>query len=250
MVSKADSKLRICDTVNMSEIWIFGCARCFILALLTWAFVVGCVGPSKPPVLDHSPEFADRQPSRYIVASKDSLYSIAWRYKLDPLDLADWNAIKPPYIIYPGQTLRLTRGSRVARLRSVVKNVLGRSEKQLPQHWQWPVDADAQCCFGPDQKGLNYLLVPGERVVSASAGRVVYSGSGLRGFGHLLILEHADGYLSAYSINTRPSVVEGDTVRVGATLAQIKNGESFEQRFYFEIRHGGSAIDPRKVIDR
>ena len=75
MVSKADSSLIIRDTLCMSDIWIVRDTRYLISALLILilALVVGCVGPSNPPVIDRSPEFFDQQPLKYVVKPKDSL---------------------------------------------------------------------------------------------------------------------------------------------------------------------------------
>ena len=142
MVSKARNSSFICHTLQMRAIEILRFTWRYISALLMLisGLVFGCVGVSNPPVLDRSPQFVDQENVTYVVKVKDSLYSIAWHNNLDPLELAAWNGIKPPYIIRPGQVLNITSGISIARSRSKKTNVVNRSAKQAPVDWQWPVD--------------------------------------------------------------------------------------------------------------
>jgi lipoprotein NlpD len=89
-------------------------------------------------------------------------------------------------------------------------------------------------------------LPPGAGVFAAAAGRVVYSGNGLAGFRYLTIIKHDDEFLSAYSLNEKPLVAEGATVRAGTPVAGA--GQRGRQTLHFEIRREGEPIDPARVI--
>ena len=85
---------------------------------------------------------------------------------------------------------------------------------------------------------------------AAAPGVVVYSGPGLGGYKHLVIVEHGGGYLSAYSINAAPEVSEGGAVTAGARLAEMSGANAVARRLHFEIRRNGAPVDPSKVIGR
>lgn len=116
--------------------------------------------------------------------------------------------------------------------------------------WRWPVDVRPERGFGGDNRGVDYAVPPGRSVVAAAPGRVVYSGPGLAGYRHLVIVEHGGGYLSAYSLNVDPEVGEGTDLGAGARLAAIGGTSATDRRFHFEVRRHGAPIDPGRVIGR
>ena len=116
--------------------------------------------------------------------------------------------------------------------------------------WRWPVDVRPERGFGGDNKGVDYAVPPGRSVVAAAPGKVVYSGPGLAGYRHLVIVEHGGGYLSAYSLNADPEVGEGTDLGAGARLAAIGGTSATDRRFHFEVRRHGAPIDPGRVIGR
>ena len=116
--------------------------------------------------------------------------------------------------------------------------------------WRWPVDVQPERGFGGDNKGVDYAVPAGRSVVAAAPGKVVYSGPGLAGYRHLVIVEHGGGYLSAYSLNADPEVGEGTDLGAGARLAAIAGTSATERRFHFEVRRHGAPIDPGRVIGR
>ena len=116
--------------------------------------------------------------------------------------------------------------------------------------WRWPVDVQPERGFGGDNKGVDYAVPAGRSVVAAAPGKVVYSGPGLAGYRHLVIVEHGGGYLSAYSLNADPEVGEGADLGAGARLAAIGGANATDGRFHFEVRRHGSPIDPGRVIGR
>ena len=84
----------------------------------------------------------------------------------------------------------------------------------------------------------------GQDVRAASAGRVVYTGSGLRGYGNLIIIKHADSLLSAYAHNREMLVHDGQEVATGQVIAHMGEGTHQSAVLYFEIRQNGRPIDP------
>jgi lipoprotein NlpD len=84
----------------------------------------------------------------------------------------------------------------------------------------------------------------GQDVRAASAGRVVYSGSGLRGYGNLIIIKHAESLLSAYAHNREMLVHDGQEVGAGEVIAHMGTGPQQTPVLYFELRQNGKPIDP------
>jgi lipoprotein NlpD len=83
-----------------------------------------------------------------------------------------------------------------------------------------------------------------------AGGSVVYSGSGLKGYGNLIIVKHNSRYLSAYAFNRRLLVREGDRVKRGQALAEVGQAPNGQQLLHFEIRRDGSAVDPLQYLPR
>lgn len=85
---------------------------------------------------------------------------------------------------------------------------------------------------------------------AANSGVVVYAGSGVRGYGNLLIVKHDDVFLSAYAHNSKLLVKEGDVVKAGQTIAQIGDSGTDRVKLHFEVRRKGTPVDPAKVLPR
>jgi lipoprotein NlpD len=85
-------------------------------------------------------------------------------------------------------------------------------------------------------------------VLAAEGGTVVYSGSGLKGYGNLIIVKHNNSYLSAYGFNRRLLVSEGATVKRGQGVAEVGQASDGKYRLHFEIRRNGTAVDPLKYL--
>jgi lipoprotein NlpD len=79
---------------------------------------------------------------------------------------------------------------------------------------------------------------------------VVYAGSGVRGYGNLLIIKHDEVFLSAYAHNSKLLVKEGDAVRAGQTIAEIGDSGTDRVKLHFEVRRKGSPVDPTKILPR
>jgi lipoprotein NlpD len=110
--------------------------------------------------------------------------------------------------------------------------------------WMWPAAGRVLDNFETNTKGVSISGRLGESVLAAGPGRVVYSGSGLRGYGQLVIIKHNETFLSAYAHNSRILVKEGDAVRRGQKIAEIGATDTDRPKLHFEIRRSGKPVDP------
>lgn len=112
--------------------------------------------------------------------------------------------------------------------------------------WAWPVRGDLLYRFGDSGrlKGIGIGGRAGAPVTAAAAGRVVYSGSGLRGYGRLVIVKHNETYLSVYAHNRALAVKEGDIVKRGQKIAEMGDSDATRVGLHFEIRRFGRPVDP------
>lgn len=119
----------------------------------------------------------------------------------------------------------------------------------------WPVQGNVIAGFGPMGEGLhndgiNVAAVRGSPVRAAENGVVVYSGSELKGFGSMVLLKHADGYMTAYAHNDDLLVTRGQTVRRGQTIARVgSTGDVDRPQLHFELRKGRKAINPVSLLE-
>jgi lipoprotein NlpD len=101
-------------------------------------------------------------------------------------------------------------------------------------------------------KGIDIRGKKGDSVLAAAAGKIVYAGSGLRGYGQLIIIKHNDTYLSAYAHNDRIRIREGQNVKAGQHIADIgSSGTRTESvKLHFEIRRNGQPINPLTLLPK
>lgn len=119
--------------------------------------------------------------------------------------------------------------------------------------WQWPSDGQVIRTFaaqGTGKKGIAIEGTRGQPVRAASAGRVVYSGSGLVGYGKLIIIKHSDRYLSAYAHNDVLLVNEGADVVAGQHIASLGDSGTDRVMLHFEIRRDGQPVDPLQHLPK
>lgn len=115
--------------------------------------------------------------------------------------------------------------------------------------WGWPARGQIIAGFSEaSNKGLDIAGKPGDPVIASAPGRVVYSGSGLRGYGKLVIIKHNKTYLSAYAHNREILVKEGQSVVKGQKIAEVGNTDSDRPKLHFEIRKLGKPVDPAKYL--
>ncbi|MDE1165956.1 MAG: peptidoglycan DD-metalloendopeptidase family protein [Pseudomonas sp.] len=227
---------------------------------------------------------------QYAVRRGDTLFSIAFRYGWDWKALAARNSIPEPYTIHPGQTIRFDSGAAAAApvvaaqsqtsstpsskftmtrrpagtaAPVVVAPVAAASSAPEPTPvpagekvtggWAWPANGVLIGKFasnGSLNKGVDIAGELGQPVFAASDGSVVYAGSGLRGYGELIIIKHSDTYVSAYGHNRRLLVREGQQVKVGQTIAEMGSTGTDRVKLHFEIRRQGKPVDPLQFLPR
>lgn len=219
-----------------------------------------------------------------VVQRGDTLYRIATNHRISPLDLAMWNNVPPPYTIYPGQRLRLyPGGTRVAvgastAVRPAQPRPAPSSSSTPPSSmpprtvprplppaaaavapassniaWRWPAEGQLVGRYvagEPTKQGIDIAGVGGSPVRAAGDGVVVYSGSGLIGYGELIIIKHNAEFLSAYGYNRKRLVAEGDRVRAGQAIAEMGRSPAAVDALHFEIRRGGKPVDPSRYLPR
>ena len=194
------------------------------------------------------------QADQHIVRHGETLYSIAFRYGKDPADLARWNRLGDGSLIYPGQVILLsppTGGTARVSNRSPAPKPLPKIPSQPPPPWAWPTNGRVSVEFGGRPGTGTGILIDGklgQPILAAAAGRVVYAGSGLIGYGQLIILKHNDTYLSAYGYNASLLVAEGEKIKRGQRIATMGEGPERKARLHFEIRRNGKPVNPRQYL--
>lgn len=264
-------------TVRLAGTWVLG----------AW-LLAACTSTSKAPVVDLSADpaapAAQTAPrdaaATYIVRSGDTLYSISRAHNVSWQDLATWNNITDPSQLRVGQSLRVGAGSiqappaptgtAVAQVEpikevgveqrpldgSVVTTPPVTAPAMTPApvntsgiDWLWPASGKVISGFNEAlNKGVDIEGNLGDPVVAAADGVVVYSGSGLRGYGNLLIVRHDATYLSAYAHNSQLLAKEGQNVRRGEKIAELGQSDAPSPRLHFEIRRGGTPEDPMRYL--
>lgn len=216
-----------------------------------------------------------------VVQRGDTMYGIAFRNGIDARDLAAWNGISAPYTIYPGQRLKLYPGSgnATASRPPVSRPVPARPGGATPVtgtpsaptvrppvatapsrpppaptapvssgiDWRWPADGQLLSRYvagEPTKQGIDIAGSSGAPVRAASDGVVVYSGSGLVGYGELIIIKHNDAWLSAYGHNRNRMVNEGQLVKSGQQIAEMGRSGAARDMLHFEVRYNGKPVDP------
>ncbi len=251
----------------------------FAAALL--GLLIGGCGSTGPAPVDGWDWKGPVPDGYYLVRKGDTLAEIAQRRGVRFRTLAQWNGLKSPYTIYAGRLLRIQPpdGSPVPR-RGYVARTGSKSGKSAARAsrsggaksapavqsaapgsrraasgvaWDWPLDGRLLQGFlqgDRTHQGIRIGGRAGEQVRAAAEGKVVYSGSGLKGYGNLIIVKHNKKYLSAYGFNRRLYVKEGDNVSRGQAIAEVGQGAEGAYLLHFEVRRDGTAVDPILYLPR
>ncbi|WP_120996118.1 peptidoglycan DD-metalloendopeptidase family protein [Stutzerimonas urumqiensis] len=262
----------------------------WLCAAVLGLLLAGCATPPPGgvPVVDRN-QRAPVSEGSYLVRRGDTLSSIAIRFGWDWRALAQHNGISAPYVIHPGQRIVFGNSRRatpapgrapvpapavkptepavqVATVPDRPPLVTRPPEPQPPatpikiqpversaSGWAWPANGAVIGRFssnGSLNKGIDIAGELGQPVLAASDGTVVYAGSGLRGYGELVIIKHSDTYVSAYGHNRRLLVREGQKVKAGQTIAEMGSTGTDRVKLHFEIRRQGKPVDPQQYLPR
>jgi lipoprotein NlpD len=115
--------------------------------------------------------------------------------------------------------------------------------------FMWPAKGALLGGFSePNNKGLDIGGKPGDPVVAAAAGQVLYTGTGIRGFGKLIVIRHEGGFSSVYAHNRQILVKEGQSVARGQRIAELGDSDADRPKLHFEIRKSGKPVDPMRYL--
>jgi len=115
--------------------------------------------------------------------------------------------------------------------------------------WMWPSEGKIVAVFDEGKnKGIDIAGKAGQHVMAAGAGKVMYAGSGIRGYGNLVIVKHSNSLLSAYAHNRSIVVKEGQTVNKGQVIAEMGDSDADAVKLHFEIRQQGKPVDPARFL--
>ena len=238
------------------------------------------------PVIQRQPV----RSGHYVVQRGDTLYSIAFRFGWDWKALAAHNGLRDPYLIRVGQIIRFDNRATPAQPVAMtpppaISPVVSQPAPSRPPvttapvaqtskpaqaqpapattpvtpvtrsatGWAWPARGAVIGNFssnGSLNKGIDIAGELGQPVLAASDGSVVYAGSGLRGYGELIIIKHSDTYVSAYGHNRRLLVREGQQVKAGQNIAEMGSTGTDRVKLHFEIRRQGKPVDPLQYLPR
>lgn len=239
--------------------------------------------PAKPAVAAKPPPV---RPGYYRVLAGDTLYKIAFENGLDYQALAAWNALADPNLIRAGEELRLTAPPGALRTSALPTQpvftlpapaasrpepaqaaaavsaspapslpsppALPADADDPPSRWIWPAKGEVVTRFdgAVGSKGIDIANRRGTPVLAAAPGRVVYVGSGLRGYGKLLIIKHSKTFLSAYGHHDEMFVAEGQTVSQGQVIGRMGDTDAEQVKLHFEIREHGKPVDPINYLPK
>lgn len=210
-------------------------------------------------------------PGVHVVQRGDTLFQIAFKHRLDWRDVAAWNGLGNAHRIYPGQELRLSPPGGASRAAQPPARAGASPARPAPSPsatprgpatrpavpagpaptWAWPVRGPLLWRFGESRRnptGIGIGGKDGAEVRAAADGQVVYSGSGLIGYGQLIIVQHSDTFLSAYGYNRTLKVSEGERVKSGQVIALMGRGPADVPLLHFEIRVEGKPADPTRFL--
>ena len=258
--------------------WIQGGKGVALAALL--AAVAGCSSPTRAPVEDRGQSTGAApvanqvdprslpghentgKPGYYTVQRGDTVRKVAQDHGQNWRDVIRWNAnvLPNPNAIEVGQVLRVAPpvGSSMASAPAASPAPVAAAPAASPEPrstggeevaFIWP--ASGSVIAGYDEaknKGIDIAGKAGDPVVAAADGKVVYAGSGLRGYGQLVILKHNNTYLTAYAHNRALLVKEDQSVAKGQKIAEMGNTDADRVKLHFEVRRQGKPTDPSRYL--
>lgn len=254
------------------------------IGLMLLALLAGCSSLSRAPVDDGSRSASPYPPlpkdctQTWTVKKGDTLIGIALDAGADYRDIAAMNQLANPNIIQLDRTLCVRRMAQKNKKSAPTNNATAKTEQPVKEtkpapvkpvddmpstsaatnaaladgvKFAWPAKGKVVAGFNDaSNKGINIAGKMGEPVDAAAEGKVVYAGSGLRGYGNLVIVKHENNYLTAYAHNSKILVKEGETVKRGQRIAEMGDSDADSVMLHFEVRRQGKPVDPLKFLSQ
>ncbi len=200
--------------------------------------------------------------SVYTVKRGDTLYRISRMTGTSVKSLARMNNISAPYTIEVGQRLKVSSGSSSAKKTT---SSTGKTAKVTPSYkvpqsswppvgqrcWVWPASGKVIVPYSTAEggnKGIDIAAARGTPVYASGAGKVVYVGNQLRGYGNLIMIKHSEDYITAYAHNDTMLVNTGQNVKAGQKIATMGSTGTDSVKLHFQIRYRATAIDPQRYL--
>lgn len=201
-------------------------------------------------------------PRRHRVQAGDTVYGVARRYGIEQSQIVRLNRIAAPYAITPGQSLVLAAspatGAASPQMAAVPPTAslapIPAPPPRASGKFLWPVEGRTIAGYGRKENGLhndgiNIAAPRGAPVRAADNGVIAYAGNELRGFGNLILVRHAGGWVTAYAHNQDFLVTRGQTVQRGQTIARIgSSGNVATPQLHFEVRKGTRSVNPTRFL--
>jgi len=210
-----------------------------------------------PYALSEGRELRLPPPRFHTVARGESFDEVARRYEIDPRSLALLNRMQPPYAVRQGDRVVLPAMARADPAPPPVVT----PPAPLPTapiiqgsgRFAWPLRGEVIARFGVQPggariDGIEIAGAEGAPIVAADAGEVVYAGTDLEAYGTLILIRHADNYVTAYGHARRALVREGQRVRAGERIGELGPNARGAPRLLFQVRQGSAAIDPVPLL--
>lgn len=233
--------------------------------------------PYTPPAASggsYVPSYApvDINAATHTVVRGDTVYNISKRYNISQDNLRAWNNM-PDNTLSVGQVVRVKPAGYTAPavtssqpmptpVPGPVKQATASAQAAVPAPasvagsgravsgitWQRPALGSVIANFGGSSKGVDIAGKAGQPIAAAADGKVVYAGSGLRGYGNLVIIQHNATFLTAYGHNQSLLVSEGQSVKRGQTIATMGSSDADRTKLHFEVRENGKPVNPTTYV--
>ena len=226
-----------------------------LMCLIIGLVLSGCAGNSSNSEGSYSG-------SVYTVKRGDTLSRISRMTGTSVRDLASMNGISPPYTIEVGQKLKVSGSSKSSgsKKSTATKTAKVTPSSAVPKSswppvgqrcWRWPASGKVIMTYSTSEggnKGIDIAGSRGQPVYASAAGKVVYVGNQLRGYGNLVMIKHNEDYITAYAHNDKLMVNNGQSVKIGQQIATMGSTDADSVRLHFQIRYRATAIDPMRYL--
>jgi murein DD-endopeptidase MepM/ murein hydrolase activator NlpD len=220
----------------------------FFVLLLLFILMTSCAKPRRRPVEPW------KKGVYHIIKKGQTLWRIARTYGVDLLLLAEVNAIEDPTYIKAGDALFIPGAPKVLEV-EIYHPPTTPSPAASSLGFIWPVVGKVTSGFGMrhgrKHTGIDIDADAGDPIKAAYDGKVIYSGSKFKGYGNMIIIEHANDFTTIYAHNKENLVKEGEWVTQGQVIALVgKTGEASGSHLHFEIHLGDKPLDPLEYLQK